>query len=743
MSIWRKWVIGCLILLTACGGGDIELPIPLPSDSNTPVPVPTDAPATAIPTDVPITEDASGYARAFYRAWEGFDFIGMYSLLSPQSQALVDGNSFVQRYQETMETAVVQQIHAQPLSIVQEHDQAEFSVRVTWETAVVGDIVRDHLVRLVFNNGRWGIVWDESLILPELVGGNRLALEYRIPSRANIYDIDGLALAYQGNVVSLGIIPGQIVDEPTLLATLSPIVNKTTDEIKELYAAALPDWYVPIGDIPEDVMQANVEVLQPFIGSGLATPQSRLARIYRDSGVAPHLVGYTGAITAETLANYRAQGFRGDEFVGQSGLEAWGEDYLNGERGGILNVVGPAGEFISVLQERDSQQARSIYTTIERDFQNAVEQALADALLTYPGGRAGAAVVLDVNSGAVLAMASYPTYDPAIFDAVRPESAVSLGAVLSDPNQPLFNRASQGAYPAGSVFKIVTMTAALNSNLYTPDTPYNSTGTWSELGENFIKRDWREGGHGYISLREALVVSCNSCFYDAGYRMDGQNSALLPETARHFGLGSVTGLQGQAEAAGLIPDPVWKIENVGEGWVPGDAVNMSIGQGYVQVTPLQIANILAAIANGGTLYQPTIVNRIGAGGGAPEESWPTQLLGELPISPEHMTAIKESLFNVANGRTGTATHQFEGLPVKVAGKTGTAEAPPNQPHAWFAGYAPSAPYTLADGSVLNEPEIAIAVIIENGGEGSAVSAPIFRRIVELYYDITPLTPFPW
>ena len=158
MSIWRKWVIGCLILLTACGGGDIELPIPLPSDANTPVPVPTEAPPTAVPTDVPITEDASGYARAFYRAWEGFDFIGMYSLLSPQSQALVDGNSFVQRYQEMMETAVVQQIHAQPLSIVQEHDQAEFSVRVTWETAVVGDIVRDHLVRLVFNNGRWGNV---------------------------------------------------------------------------------------------------------------------------------------------------------------------------------------------------------------------------------------------------------------------------------------------------------------------------------------------------------------------------------------------------------------------------------------------------------------------------------------------------------------------------------------------------------------------------------------------------------
>lgn len=743
MSILRKWALLGLIVLTACGGGDIELPIPIPSDANTPVPVPTEVPPTVEATAVPITEDASGYARAFYRAWEGFDFVGMYSLLSPQSQALVDRTAFVDRYQAAMETAVVQKVHTQPLSIFQEADQAEFGVRVTWETAVVGDIVRDYLVRLVFSDNRWGIVWDESLILPELADGNRLTLEYRTPSRANIYDSEGLALAYQGNVISLGVIPGKIEDEPTLLATLSPILNKPIEDIQALYASALPDWYVPIGDITEEVMQLHYETLEPFIGVGLATPQSRLARIYTDAGVAPHIVGYTGAITAEELALYRGQGYRGDEFVGQAGLESWGESYLSGERGGVLNVVGPAGEFISVLQQKEAEQARSLYTTIERDFQHAVEQALADALLTYPGGRAGAIVVLDVNTGAVRAMASYPTYNPTIFDAVRPESAVELGAVLTNPNQPLFNRAAQGAYPAGSVFKIVTMSAALNSGLYTVDTPYNSIGTWSRLGENFVKRDWREGGHGYISLREALVVSCNSCFYDAGFEMNAVDPMLLSETARHFGFGSVTGLQGQAEAAGLIPDPDWKIANLGEGWAPGDAVNMSIGQGFVQVTPLQIANMLAAIANGGTLYQPTIISHIGAGGDAPEELWPKKPIGELPISAADLNEIRGSLKNVTSGQTGTATHQFQGLPLQVAGKTGTAEAPPNQPHAWFAGYAPAEPYTLNDGSVISDPEIAIAVIVENGGEGSAVAAPIFRRVVELYYGITPLTPFPW
>ena len=185
------------------------------------------------------------------------------------------------------------------------------------------------------------------------------------------------------------------------------------------------------------------------------------------------------------------------------------------------------------------------------------------------------------------------------------------------------------------------------------------------------------------------------------------------------------------------------MNNRGEGWATGDSVNMAIGQGFVQVSPLQIATILAAFANGGTLVQPKLIDRIGAGGGAPEEPWPATENGRIPLDDEQIAVIKESLWNVTNGPWGTATHRFEGLPLQVAGKTGTAEAPPNNSHAWFTGYAPAAPYTQADGTVIEEPEIAIAVIVENAGEGSVVAAPIFRRIVELYYGIEPLTPYPW
>ncbi len=715
-------------LLVACGSEGF---IPAIQDSNelvTLTPLPTNTPR---PTEIPTSEDANGIGLAFYRAWELNDFLGMYSLLTPGSQALVDSISFVSRYEEAMNTATVTQVGAQALGTLQDGNTAQMQMRVTWQTAAVGTIIREYTVPLAFENGRWGIIWDEGLILPELAGGNTLIMQQRIPARANLYDVNGKALAYQGTILSLGVIPGQIEDEPALLAALSPMLNLSPEEIKEFYAPALPDWYWPIGDVTEATMQQYGPSIQPFIGKGLAEPKPRLARLFADTRAAPHLIGYTGYIPAESLAEYQAQGFAGDEIVGLAGLERWGEDYLNGERGGTLTVVGPNGDYITTVQEQEPKQARSVYTTLDLDYQTAAEQALAEAVQSL-GLQAGAVVVLEASTGKILAMASYPSYDPRIFDPFAQDSAVALGAAFNDPNRPLLNRAAQGVYPAGSIFKIITYTAAINSGLYTPDTFYNSTGIWTRLGNEFTKVDWREGGHGTITLKQALVVSCNSCFYDAAFEMDAVDPNFFPDTARQFGLGQPTGAVGVVESAGTVPGPDWKLEVKGEGWVRGDAVNMGIGQGDVQVSPLQMASIIAAVGNGGTLYRPTLVDRIGAGAGAPEEPFPVQINGELPLSPENLAIMQESLWKVANDANGTATHQFIGLPLQVAGKTGTAEAPPGNSHAWFVGYAPA-----------NQPEIAIAVILEHGGEGSAVSAPLFRRLVELYYDITPVTPFPW
>ncbi|MCI0395644.1 MAG: hypothetical protein L0332_27180 [Chloroflexi bacterium] len=738
MNWKRVSLLLLLIFLVAC---DDNAPPPV-QDSYAEVTLTPLATPTLIPTITAAPGGAEGIGLAFFRAWEGRDYLGMYSLLSPQSQALVDSSAFVSYYEEMMAIAAVQSIHVQPLSAAQNGDRAEFGARVTWETAVVGAIIRDHVAELVYRSGRWGIVWHEGLVLPELKGGYRLYMEHRIPARANIYDVNGKGLAFQGTVITLGVIPGRIQDEAGLLNVLSPLLNKTPEEIRPLYASALPDWYVPLGDITGEVMEAHYAELQPYLDNGLAT-DDRLTRLYTETGTAAHVLGYTGFIPAESLAEYQALGYQGDEQVGLAGVELWGERYLSGTRGGALTVVGPNGEYISTIQESEPKQARSIYTTLDLPFQAAVEQALAEAIETHPAGAAGSIVVLDAQSGAVRAMASYPAYNPAIFDSVRVDAAEQLQAVLDNPNQPLVNRVTQAEYPPGSTFKIVTFSAGVNSGLYTPNSLYTSTGTWDRLGENFIKRDWREGGHGTVSLSQALVVSCNSCFYDVGYNLDGYDPFFLPNTARQLGFDAPTGIVGLLEAGGLIPDPEWKINVQGEGWVTGDSVNMAIGQGFVLVTPLQMARLIAAVANGGVLYRPSVIDRIGAGGGAPEEKWPVEAQGQLPLSDDYREVIRQSLRAVANSADGTAAYQFTGLPVPVAGKTGTAETPGGQPHAWFIGYAPAEPYTLSDGTVVNAPQLAIAVMIENAGEGSAVAAPIFRRVVELYYGITPVRPYPW
>jgi penicillin-binding protein 2 len=740
LSFWkgRLLLLGLALFAAACAE---IVPPPLEDAYSevtlTPLPTPT-----AEPTATSIPSGAEGIGLAFFRAWEGKDYLGMYSLLSPQSQALVDSRSFVDLYEELMATATVQAIHAQPVSARQEGERAEFSAQVTWDTAAVGQITRDHRMELVYSDGRWGVVWDESLILPELTGGNSLLMEHRIPSRANIYDVDGEALAYQGSVVTLGVIPGRIENEEGLLNTVSPLLNQTPEEVRLLYASALPDWYIPLGDITGEAMQANFAELEPHLGAGLVT-EDRLSRLYTDTGVAAHIVGYTGFVPAELLEFYKSRGYRGDEQVGLAGVEEWGEEYLSGVRGGVLNLVGPNGEYINTIQEGEPKQARSVYTTIDLGFQAAVEQALAEAIETHGLAEAGSVVVLDPYTGAVKAMASYPTYNPKVFDALRVDSGDELLRVLNDPGRPLVNRVTQGEYPPGSTFKIVTFSAAVNSGLYTPTSRYTSTGTWDRLGESFIKYDWLEGGHGTIALSQALVVSCNSCFYDVGYNLDQEDPYFLPETARQFGLGAATGIQGVLENEGLIPDPDWKLENIGEGWVRGDSVNMAIGQGFVTVTPLQMAHIIAAVANGGTLYRPSLIDRIGAGGGMPEEIVPPEAQGQLPLTEENIAIIRQSLRDVASSNWGTAAYQFERLEVPVAGKTGTAETVIGEPHAWFAGYAPAEPVTLADGRVVEEPEIAVVVMVENSGEGSAVAAPIFRRIVELYYGIEPVTNYPW
>jgi penicillin-binding protein 2 len=279
------------------------------------------------------------------------------------------------------------------------------------------------------------------------------------------------------------------------------------------------------------------------------------------------------------------------------------------------------------------------------------------------------------------------------------------------------------------MFKVVTMTAGMEAGKLTGESTFVCKGIWTKLGPQWPKTCWRRGGHGRIALSKALSVSCDITFYDVGLLLDGVGQDVLPDYARRCGYGAKTGIEIEEET-GLVPDPAWKLETKGEGWSPGDTVNMAIGQSELQVTPLQAARLYAAIGNGGTLYQPQVVEMVASDPAHPDQTFQPIVAGQLPISPENLAVIQDSLFKVTSATYGTAYTPFKGLVVPVAGKTGTAESGQALPHAWFAGFAPA-----------QNPEIAIAVVVQNSGEGSVFAAPLFRKVVEAYFQVSP-TPTP-
>jgi penicillin-binding protein 2 len=283
------------------------------------------------------------------------------------------------------------------------------------------------------------------------------------------------------------------------------------------------------------------------------------------------------------------------------------------------------------------------------------------------------------------------------------------------------------------------MAAGLMSGLYTADSTYTCTGKWDGLGSDAVKFDWTVlfgvKPHGKIALTEALAFSCDPYFYEMALQLYQYDADYMSQVARQFGLGQRTGLEQIPEAEALIPDPDWKLTTYGEAWLPGDSVNMGIGQGFVLVTPLQIATMLAAVSNGGALYRPQLVHRIAPPGGAPTFEFTPQVNGHLPTTPEQLGLIQQGLREVTTLQGGTARFVFPNFEIPVLGKTGTAETPQGIPHAWFAGYT--------EANRPDKPDLAIVVMVENRGEGSEYAAPIFKRIVEIYFLGRAYSLYPW
>lgn len=661
------------------------------------------------PTPIPPPPPAEAVVRDFLQAWEQGDYLAMYTLLASTAQAAISEEEFAAAYSSAAETMTLTRLTTSLRSVLEEEESAQAEFNATFETLLAGSFQVTNTLPLQLEGDHWGVLWSRACILPQLEGGNQLYLQPEVPVRGNIYDRSGRGLAVNGTRVVIGVVPEKLSGADRTLFLLSQILKEPIARLHSKYANAPPRWFVPLGEISAQESAQYYDTLASLPGVVL---REKPLRLYRDGELAPHVVGYVGPIGAGEVERWRAKGYPPDAVVGKVGLEAWGEDFLAGRRGGKLTVISPEGEVIAVLSQRRASQSRSIYTTLNRPLQQKAVELLK--------GKRGAIVALDPHTGQVLALASSPTFDPNIF--IPTISEEDWRKLTTTPGQPLVNRATQGLYPPASIFKIVTMAAGMETGLYTPSSTFECKGVWRGLGDEWPMRCWIwPGQHGTLDLVAGLAVSCDIVFYDIGLRLHQQDPNILLSYARQFGLGRPTGLVGLEEEAGLVPDNAWKLKTLGEGWALGDSVNLAIGQGYLLATPLQIAVLIAAVGNGGILYQPQIVQKISGTKDAPERVFTPEVRGTLPVTPEHLAVIREGLRHVVSDRQGTAHHAFEDCPIPVAGKTGTAENPGGKPHAWFAGYAPA-----------DDPKIAIVVIIENAGEGGKVAAPIFRALVEAF-----------
>jgi penicillin-binding protein 2 len=701
------WIL-ILILVTSCTNG---------------TPRPTKNPDGELPTPVVKTTsvpDATAAAIDFLTRWEENDYAGMYALLAPTSRDAITEEDFIKKYQETAQSLTLKSLDSGILTSLIQPSSARISYQANYATTLFGDINRQMEMNLIIDQGTWKIQWDDGLILPELSGGNKLMLYIQQPARGDINDKNGNTLATQTEAVALGVWPGQISSgqEGLLLDMLSQMTNKPKNVIVDLYRYAGADWYVPIGEVSKQGYDDRAGYLDKI--SGLVT-NPYTGRYYYNGGAAPQVLGYMQFIAPEQLDEYKRMGYAGDEKIGAAGLEKTSEQYLAGKPSADLYVVKPDGTNSTLLAHTDPQAAYTVTTTLDKDFQLLVQKALL--------GFSGAVVVLEVDTGRVLAMASSPSFDPNVFQTNNYNSQFILGDLVNDPEAPLVNRAAQSSYPLGSVFKLVTAAAALESGLYETTTIYECTSQFTEL-DGFVGDDWTYTKElppsGTLNLLGGIMRSCNPWFYHLGldlYRQMGAN--YLADMARGFGLGSATGIRDVAEAVGSIVDPTTE----------GAAVQMGIGQGDMLVTPLQVADFIAAIANGGILYRPQIIERVTDISGNEISSFAPQVRGTLPVSPETLAALKEGMRMVVREERGTAYRTFRSMQTPIFGKTGTATTSVEDPHAWFAGFT-------AAGRT-DKPDIAIVVIAENSGDGSEYAAPIFRRVVEVYFTGEVQSWYPW
>jgi penicillin-binding protein 2 len=680
--------------------------------------VATEEPPTSTPTlpnpqaYVTPAPDVDSAVERFMGAWQDDDYATMYALVTADTRGAVTEEAFTTRYLDTAIALTLKYgsgIVYEILSRQTNPDTAVVRLHVNYNTNLFGTLSREIELTMGREAGEWRVAWNEGMIIPDLIGGNSLEIVRQSTSRGDIYARDGSPIVAQEDAVAISFIPANLNEDYLSLfyATMARMTIYQQDEIIEIVENAQPNEFFPLGEVRQETVENNMGSLSLLSGVYLNYYTSRY---YYDGGIAPQAVGHLTYISVEEMTNYLRLGYSPNERFGSTGLEFSFEDELSGERGASLYLKDSDGQIISTIAQKSAAPGQSLTTTLDRGLQFRLQKSL--------GNFNGAIVVMEIDTGRVLAMVSNPQFDPNLFD-INNQNFIYATNPYSQPNNPVFNRATSGQYPLGSVFKIVTMAAGLDSGIVNETEEIFCGHSVDVCGNELF--DWtyeRElPPSGDLTLPGGLMRSCNPWFYLIGEKLflEG-NSNAIADMARSYGLGQRTGVE-IPEQPGNIPAQVNSCELNAQ---------LAIGQGEMTVTPLQTANLVAAVANGGTIYRPALVEKVGIDTGTPSYVFEPEIIGTLPVSDAHLTLIQDAMRSVITHPNGTANRQLATLRYRAFGKTGTAENPFGNSHAWFGGYT----------QVGNpeRPDIAVVVILENAGEGSEMAAPVFRRVVSLYFS---------
>jgi penicillin-binding protein 2 len=542
------------------------------------------------------------------------------------------------------------------------------------------------------------------------------------PPRGLIFDRDGALLVDNRPCFNIFIVPGEAKNPKRVVHKLAELLHIAPEVLLARLGEVrgLP-FFKPIllrGDVSRDAV-ATIEAQKLDLPGIMISVEP--TRHYMEGKRASHLLGYLSEISREELKTGCFPDNRIGDFIGKFGVEKACEPYFHGKRGKQQIEVNALGQLTRVLKTEEAIPGKNIYLTLDMGLQRTAELLLA--------GKVGTAVAMDPSNGHVLAMASFPAFDPNAF--VVGMSHESWNDLVSNQFRPMENKAIQGQYPPGSIYKIITAIAGLEEGVITEHTRLFCPGYYRYGNRTF--RCWKRGGHGFMNVTDALAQSCDVFFYQVGEKLGVDRLARYAEAC---GLGVPTGIDLDGEARGLVPTSGWKLSRAGVPWQGGETLTVAIGQGFNLVTPIQMLNLISAVANGGIRYKPLVVRRIESSHGMLVEKQAPVPSGRLPASAKTLQVIKRGLIDAVNEPSGTGW--IVRIPgVDMAGKTGTAqvarikednrEEPVEsrllhlRDHAWFVAFAPD-----------EEPRVAVAVLIEHGGHGSKGAGPIAREMIKTY-----------